>query len=212
MLGSLLGTLQKFRQEEGAAVRQELVAKRATILQRAEEKEKEESRRLKELERSTLGDKCREEQQRRQRLEAQIQEKRLRLAHVNWVANKERIFSFLQTSATPALLYLPSRLNEAAQLALQGRRDLLSAFQQSDELREAEEKLESSIRAMHASADQAQEPMTVEEGEIAEGRLEPFMDPLIVHATAAADADEGELEEETGIGAADPESLQDLLA
>jgi hypothetical protein len=210
MLGSLLGTLQKFRQEEGAAVRQELVAKRATILQRAEEKEKEESRRLKELERSTLGEKCREEQQRRQRLEAQIQEKRLRLAHVNWVANKERIFSFLQTAATPALLYLPSRLNEAAQLAMQERRDLLSAFQQSDELREAEEKLESSIRALHASADQAQEPMTVEEGEIAEGHAAP--EPFIVHATAAADADEGELEEETGTGAADPESLQDLLA
>lgn len=219
MLGSLLGTLQKFRQEEGAALRQELVAKRATILQRAEEKEREESRRLRELERSIISDKCREDQQQRRRLDVLMQEKRLRLAHVTWVTNNERMFTFLETAAAPRVLYLPSRLNEAAQHALQERRDMLTTFQAVD-VPSAEARLEDSIRALHAAGDAHAAPMTEllregrqpeagehgdEEGE--EGQVLPDQR---VRVPPTDVADDGELEEEPAT-AADAETLADIL-
>jgi hypothetical protein len=211
MLGSLLGTLHKFRQEEGAAVRQELVAKRASILQRAEDKEKEESRRLRDLERSTMGDRLREEKQRRMRLDALMREKRVRLTHFTWVANQERAYTFLQTATLPALLYLPARLNKEAQDTLDVRQAKLAAFR-SVELPAAAAVMEETIRALHAA--RCASPEAMDAGEPAGEDEEEGQVPL---RTPPADAAQGEmdvddLEDEAAAAKADPETLQDLLA
>ena len=213
MLGSLLGTLHKFRQEEGAAVRQELVAKRASILQRAEDKERGESRRLRDLERSTMDDRLREEKQRRSRLNALMQEKRIRLTHVTWVANQECAYTFLQTATLPALLYLPARLNKEAQEALDGRHAKLAEFR-SVELPAAAAVVEERIRALHAS--RGASPVAMEAGEIAgeeEGQVPSHAPRRKPPADAAqGDMEVDDLEDETAAAKADPETLQDLLA
>lgn len=208
ILGSLLGTLHKFRQEEGAVVRQELVAKRATILQRAEDKEKEESRRLRDLERSTMDDRCREEKQLRMRLDTAMQEKRLRLAHVTWVANQERAFTFLQTAALPALLYLPARMNKEAQEALDVRLGKLASFR-NVELPAAALVVEDRIRALHAA--RGASPQAMEAGEPAGEEEEEGQVPSAVRQRKAPAA-QAEIEVDEEDEAANPETLQDLLA
>jgi|APGre2960657444_1045066.scaffolds.fasta_scaffold07355_6 hypothetical protein len=164
MFGSLMQTLAKAKEEEKGDVRQELSAKRATILQRAEEREREESKRLRELERGEAGEKRRQQLALSKALTGKLEEKRLQLAHVSWLEQHKRRASYLLTAAAPSLYYRPALLCEAAQAALEVRQ-----AGQAAEVSQAEARLEEALAKLRARDGEHEE----EEGELLEGAAPP---------------------------------------
>jgi len=91
------------------------------VCHQAEEREREESKRLRELERGEVSEKRRSELLLRHRLAADMEEKQLRLGHLTWQETHACRAFFLVTQAAPPLFYLPAVLCPAADAALAAR-------------------------------------------------------------------------------------------
>ncbi|KAJ0077902.1 hypothetical protein Patl1_36906 [Pistacia atlantica] len=128
MLGQLLGTLEKFRKEDMQLSGTEAYRQRSNALQRAEQRAREESERLRLQEREQIAEKRRGDLTLRARVAAKAEEKKLELL-------------FLQTKTEPPIYYLPAKpLDEDAILLEQrseqefsewkaARREELSEYQ-----------------------------------------------------------------------------------
>ncbi|XP_062029392.1 uncharacterized protein LOC133745350 [Rosa rugosa] len=120
MLGQLLGTLEKFRKENVQLSGTEAFMRRSNSLQRAEERAREESERLRIQEREQIAEKRRRDLTLRARVSAKTEEKKLELLFLQWSEHHKKLSNFIRTKAEPPIYYLPKKpLDEDATLAEQ---------------------------------------------------------------------------------------------
>ncbi|XP_014250910.1 pinin [Cimex lectularius] len=145
MFGALLGTLQKFRQEEDALKEKE--EKRAQVEKKLEEaalREKEEIKKKRQELFST---------RRQQQMEIrQLEYKLMRLKQLEeWESTKKHLLNFIQTSASPKIFYLPKRHCEKSEKLLEQSRQKVT---KTIEAKRAE--VEKAIASFAAAADKPQ--------------------------------------------------------
>ncbi|KAF8086912.1 hypothetical protein N665_0609s0042 [Sinapis alba] len=109
MLGNLLGTLERFRKEDKQLSGTDAFARRSAALQKAEQKAREESERLRLQERETLTEKRRRDLTLRARVAAKAEQKELELLFLRWCEQKKKLGNFIRTKAEPQLYYAPTR-------------------------------------------------------------------------------------------------------
>ncbi|GAU43306.1 hypothetical protein TSUD_390050 [Trifolium subterraneum] len=109
MLGQLLGTLEKFRKEDKQLSGTEAFMRRSNSLQRAEQKAREESERLRKEEREQIAEKRRRDLTLRARVAAKTEEKKLELLFLRWSEHHKRLSNFIRTKAEPPIYYLPNK-------------------------------------------------------------------------------------------------------
>ncbi|KAK7412085.1 hypothetical protein VNO78_03532 [Psophocarpus tetragonolobus] len=109
MLGQLLGTLEKFRKEDMQLSGTEAYMRRSNSLQRAEQRAREESERLRKEEREQIAEKRRRDLTLRARVAAKTEEKKLELLFLRWSEHHNRLSNFIRTKAEPPIYYLPNK-------------------------------------------------------------------------------------------------------
>ncbi|KAL6180536.1 hypothetical protein ACLB2K_047198 [Fragaria x ananassa] len=120
MLGHVLGTLEKFRKENMQLSGTEAFMRRSNSLQRAEQRAREESERLRIQEREHIAEKRRRDLTLRARVAAKTEEKKLELLFLQWSDHHKKLSNFIRTKAEPPIYYLPKKpLDEDATLAEQ---------------------------------------------------------------------------------------------
>lgn len=141
MLGQLLGTLEKFRKEDMQLSGTEAYMRRSNSLQRAEQRARVESERLRQQEREQLAEKRRRDLTLRARVAAKAEEKKLELLFLRWSEHQKKLCNFLRTKAEPPIYYIFNKpLEEDATLIEQrkeqtfqewkaARREELSEYQ-----------------------------------------------------------------------------------
>ncbi|KAH0455803.1 hypothetical protein IEQ34_015835 [Dendrobium chrysotoxum] len=136
MLGQLLGTLEKFREEDKQLSSTEAYMRRSDSLKRAEQKAREESERLRQQEREQISEKRRRDLTLRARVAAKAEEKKLELLFLFWAEHHKKLSNFLRTKTEPPIYYMPAKpLVEDAVLQEQQKEQ---AFQEWKSLRRAE--------------------------------------------------------------------------
>ncbi|KAK9286312.1 hypothetical protein L1049_014702 [Liquidambar formosana] len=122
MLGQLLGTLEKFRKEDMQLSGTEAYMRRSNSLQRAEQRAREESERLRQQEREQIAEKRRRDLTLRARVAAKAEEKKLELLFLRWSEHHKKLCNFLRTKAEPPIYYAFKKpLDEDATLVEQQR-------------------------------------------------------------------------------------------
>jgi pinin len=119
MFGALLGTLEKFRQEDKKLSGSEAFQRRSDQLKRAEQKAQEESERLRQQEREAMAEKRRVDLTLRAKLAAEADAKQLELLFLQWTEHHTRLCTFIQTKAGPAIYYCPAKPCEETDKLLQ---------------------------------------------------------------------------------------------
>ncbi|CAK9233851.1 unnamed protein product [Sphagnum troendelagicum] len=119
MFGALIGTLEKFRQEDQKLSGSEAFMRRSDSLKRAEQKAQEESERLRQQEREQLAEKRKNDLTLRANLAAQADEKQLELLFLQWTEHHTHLCSFLRTTAEPAIYFMPAKPSEETDKLLQ---------------------------------------------------------------------------------------------
>ncbi|KAF0913173.1 hypothetical protein E2562_020298 [Oryza meyeriana var. granulata] len=110
MLGKLLvGTLEKFQQEDKKLSNTEAYMRRSETQRKADQKAREESERLRQQEREQAIEKRKRDMMLRARVAAKAEEKRLELLYMQWAEHHKRLSNFLRTNAEPPIYYLPAK-------------------------------------------------------------------------------------------------------
>ncbi|XP_047088315.1 pinin-like [Lolium rigidum] len=110
MLGKLLvGTLEKFQQEDKKLSNSEAFMRRSEAQQKADQKAREDSERLRQQEREQAAEKRRRDMTLRARVAAKAEEKRLELLYLQWTEHHKKLSNFLRTKAEPAIYYMPTK-------------------------------------------------------------------------------------------------------
>ncbi|ONK65468.1 uncharacterized protein A4U43_C07F37420 [Asparagus officinalis] len=107
MLGQLLGTLEKFREEDKHLSSTEAYMRRSDSLRRAEEKAREESERLRQQEREQIAEKRRRDLTLRARVAAKAEQKKMELLFILWSEHHKKLSNFLRTKTEPPIYYMP---------------------------------------------------------------------------------------------------------
>ncbi|PIA41030.1 hypothetical protein AQUCO_02300067v1 [Aquilegia coerulea] len=107
MLGSLLGTLEKFQREDKQLSTTEAYMRRSDSLQRAEQRAREESEKLRQQEREKIAENRRRDLTLRARVAAKAEEKKLELLFLDWSEHHKKLGNYLRTKAEPPIYYLP---------------------------------------------------------------------------------------------------------
>uniref|UniRef100_A0A2P2L956 Pinin/SDK/MemA protein domain-containing protein n=1 Tax=Rhizophora mucronata TaxID=61149 RepID=A0A2P2L956_RHIMU len=100
MLGQLLGTLEKFRNEDMKLTGTEAYIQRSNALQRAEQRAREESERLRQQEREQIAEKRKRDLILRARVAAKAEEKRLELLFLRWSEHHKKLTGFIRLFLT----------------------------------------------------------------------------------------------------------------
>ncbi|XP_057521673.1 uncharacterized protein LOC130801799 [Amaranthus tricolor] len=141
MLGQLLGTLEKFKKEDMQLSGSDAYMRRSSSLQRAEQKAREESERLRQQERERIAENKKRDLMLRARVAAKAEEKKLELLFLEWIEHHKRLTNFLRTKTEPPIYFMPAKpLEEDPELHEQkkeqaflewkaARREELSAYQ-----------------------------------------------------------------------------------
>ncbi|XVF00742.1 hypothetical protein REPUB_Repub04eG0027600 [Reevesia pubescens] len=115
MLGQLLGTLERFRKEDKQLSGTEAYMRRSSSLQRAEERAREESEKLRQQEREQIAENRRRDLTLRARVAAKAEEKKLELLFLQWSEHHKKLSNFIRTKTEPPIYYLPTKpLDEGA--------------------------------------------------------------------------------------------------
>jgi pinin len=128
MFGALLGTLEKFRQEDKKLSGSESFQRRSEQLKRTEQKAQEESERLRQQEREAMAEKRKADLTLRAKLSAEAESKQLELLFLQWAEHHTRLSSFIRTKAGPAIYYLPVKRSEKTDQLLQEAQEDLEAW------------------------------------------------------------------------------------
>ncbi|KAK9803251.1 hypothetical protein WJX73_010049 [Symbiochloris irregularis] len=121
LFGSLLGTLQKFKQEDTKFRDSKVAQQRAEALQRAEARAAEEQVKAKEAQRQAFLAQRQAEINRKRELSMQVEIKRLEIALMQRIMLREQHVGFLKTTAGPPVMWLPSSVNATLQQLLDHR-------------------------------------------------------------------------------------------
>lgn len=146
MFGSLLGHIQKFRNEEDKGVQE----KRAKINEKIEKQQLMVKEQIK-LEKDTLI-----ADRRRKQLEIKsLEVKMFKMRNLkSWEEHKKSLFNFIGTKASPKIFYLPRAMTPATEALLKESQDeLLMLIEEkrqevSEEIKEIELRLESELKAL----------------------------------------------------------------
>ncbi|KAH0913150.1 hypothetical protein HID58_036471 [Brassica napus] len=98
MLGNLLGTLERFRKEDKQLSGTDAYARRSAVLQKAEQKAREESERLRMQERENMTEKRRRDLTLRARVAAKAEQKELELLFLRWCEEKKKRSNFIRAT------------------------------------------------------------------------------------------------------------------
>ncbi|XP_058097217.1 uncharacterized protein LOC131242529 [Magnolia sinica] len=128
MLGQLLGTLEKFREEDQNLSTSEAYMRRSDSLRRAEQRAREESERLRQQEREQIAEKRRRDLTLRARVAAKAEEKKLELLFLRWSEHHKKLCNFLRTKTEPPIFYLPTKPLDDDATVLEQRKE--QAFQE----------------------------------------------------------------------------------
>ncbi|XP_039828089.1 pinin-like [Panicum virgatum] len=110
MLGQLLvGTLEKFQQEDKKLSNSEAYLRRSETQRKAEQKVREESERLRQQEREQIAEKRKRDMMLCARVAAKAEEKRLELLYIQWTEHHKKLSNFLRTKAEPPIYYMPAK-------------------------------------------------------------------------------------------------------
>lgn len=109
MFGALLGTLEKFRQEDKQLSGSDAFLRRSDSLKRAEQRAQEESEKLRQQERELLAEKRRRDLILRARLAAKAEEKQLELLFIQWMEHHSKLSKFLRTKSEPHIFYMSAK-------------------------------------------------------------------------------------------------------
>ncbi|XP_031259697.1 pinin isoform X2 [Pistacia vera] len=123
MLGQLLGTLEKFRKEDMQLSGTEAYRQRSNALQRAEQRAREESERLRLQEREQIAEKRRGDLTLRARVAAKAEEKKLELLFLQWSEHHKKLSNFIRTKTEPPIYYLPAKPLDEDAILLEQRRE-----------------------------------------------------------------------------------------
>ncbi|KAG5229256.1 pinin [Salix suchowensis] len=123
MLGQLLGTLEKFRKEDMKLSGTEAYIQRSNALQRAEQKAREESERLRQQEREQIAEQRKKDLTLRARIAAKAEEKKLELLFLRWSEHHKKLSNFIRTKAEPLIYYLPKKPLEKDAAVLDQQRE-----------------------------------------------------------------------------------------
>ncbi|XP_024026167.1 pinin [Morus notabilis] len=123
MLGQLLGTLEKFRKEDMQLSGTEAFMRRSNSLQRAEQRAREESERLRQQEREKIAEKRRRDLTLRARVSAKTEEKKLELLFLQWSEHHRKLCNFIRTKTEPPIYYLPKKPLEEDATAVEQRKE-----------------------------------------------------------------------------------------
>ncbi|KAM0908690.1 hypothetical protein ACQ4PT_015279 [Festuca glaucescens] len=97
MLGKLLvGTLEKFQQEDKKLSNSEAFMRRSEAQQKADQKAREDSERLRQQEQEQAAEKRRRDMTLRARVAAKAEEKRLELLYLQWTEHHKKLSNFLR--------------------------------------------------------------------------------------------------------------------
>ncbi|XP_010496913.1 PREDICTED: pinin-like [Camelina sativa] len=105
MLVNLVGTLEKFRKEDKQRSGTDAYARRSAALQKAEQKSREESERLRLQERENMTEKRRRDLTLRARVAAKAEQKKLELLFLQWSEHQKKLGKFIRTKAEPQIYY-----------------------------------------------------------------------------------------------------------
>jgi pinin len=98
MLGKLLvGTLEKFQQEDKKLSNTEAYMRRSEVQRKADQKAREESERLRQQEREQAIEKRKRDMMLRARVAAKAEEKRLELLYMQWAEHHKKLSNFLRS-------------------------------------------------------------------------------------------------------------------
>eukprot|EP00850_Spirogloea_muscicola_P007061 SM000035S13041 [mRNA] locus=s35:77659:80722:+ [translate_table: standard] len=110
MFGALLvGTLEKFREEDKRLQGSEAFLRRSETLKRAEAKADEERERARQKFREEAAERRKRELTLKVKLAAKVEEKSLELLFLQWLAHHTRLRSFLRTTAEPHIYFQPAK-------------------------------------------------------------------------------------------------------
>ncbi|XP_044479092.1 pinin-like isoform X1 [Mangifera indica] len=123
MLGQLLGTLEKFRKEDMQLSGSEAYRQRSNALQRAEQRAREESERLRLQEREQIAEKRRRDLTLRARVAAKAEEKKLELLFLQWSEHRKKLSNFIRTKSEPPIYYLPAKPLDEDAISLEQHRE-----------------------------------------------------------------------------------------
>ncbi|GAX80627.1 hypothetical protein CEUSTIGMA_g8062.t1 [Chlamydomonas eustigma] len=112
MFGSLLGTLQKFRDDDKKYQASEQAQRRVEIQRKAEERAKEESERLRRLAAEQRAAQRRSELDHLQEVSLKADMKLLEIIYAKKIQRKEQLNKFLATKTTPVLFWMPVESSE----------------------------------------------------------------------------------------------------
>ncbi|XP_010476600.1 PREDICTED: pinin-like [Camelina sativa] len=105
ILGNLQGTLEKFKKEDKQRSGTDAYARRSAALQKAEQKSREESERLRLQERENMTEKRRRDLTLRARVAAKAEQKKLELLFLQWSEHQKKLSKFIRTKAEPQIYY-----------------------------------------------------------------------------------------------------------
>ncbi|XP_022922936.1 pinin [Cucurbita moschata] len=132
MLGQLLGTLERFRKEDKQLSGTEAFMRRTDSLQRAEQRAREESERLRQQEREQIAEKRKRDLMLRARVAAKAEEKKLELLFLRWSEHHKKLCNFIRTKTEPSIYYLPNKpLDDDATSAEQRREEAFMEWKAS---------------------------------------------------------------------------------
>ncbi|KAF8019736.1 hypothetical protein BT93_G0436 [Corymbia citriodora subsp. variegata] len=109
MLGQLLGTLERFRKEDMQLSGSDAFMRRSNSLQRAEQRAREESEKLRQQEREQIAEKRKQDLTLRARIAAKAEEKKLELLFLHWTEHQRKLSNFIRTKTKPSIYYLPAK-------------------------------------------------------------------------------------------------------
>ncbi|XP_034250547.1 pinin [Thrips palmi] len=166
MFGALLGTLQRFRQEETRMRDRE--DKRAVVEKKLEEAAKREKEEMKK-ERQELFLDRRKKQQEIRRIETKIQRVK---EQDQWEARHRPLLNFIQTKAKPSIFYLPKVQNTKTEERLVASQKVIAKIMEKKRtaLQEELERLEGNVQVKTENAgeqhfeDEEEEEMNTENG------------------------------------------------
>ncbi|KFB46876.1 hypothetical protein ZHAS_00014881 [Anopheles sinensis] len=143
IFGSLLGTLQKFSQEESKLKSKE--EKKALIERKVEEQEKKEREHMRKEKQCLFIDR------KRQQLEIRaLEAKMAKLKDLEtWEKSKRPLRNFIKTKSNPPIFFLPKRMNAAMQKKLEEcqQEHQVMMDQKQQEVKESIEAIEARVKA-----------------------------------------------------------------
>ncbi|XP_022762912.1 pinin-like isoform X2 [Durio zibethinus] len=111
---------KRFRKEDKQLSGREPYMRRSNSLQRAEQRAREESEKLRQQEREQIAEKRRRDLTLRARVAAKAEEKKLALLFLQWSEHHKKINNFIRTKTEPPIYYLPTKpLDEDATICKQ---------------------------------------------------------------------------------------------